>query len=70
MKETAHWGAVAVFTRCFSDGQIKKYEVTVAWGTCGEWRGTIRVVVGKHVGKRQLGRRRLRWENNIKIDFK
>jgi hypothetical protein len=35
----------------------------------GERRGVYRVLVGKPEGKRPLGRRRLRWEDNIKIDL-
>jgi len=35
----------------------------------GERRGVYRVLVGKPEGKRQLGRPRLRWEDNIKIDL-
>ena len=35
----------------------------------GEWRGTYRVLVGKHEGKRPLGRLRHRWEENIKMDL-
>ena len=35
----------------------------------GEKRGLYRVLVGKPDGKRQFGRPRLRWENNIKIDL-
>ena len=34
----------------------------------GERRGVYRVFVGKHGGKRQLGRPRRRWEG-IKMDF-
>jgi hypothetical protein len=34
-----------------------------------ERRGLYRVVVGKPVGKRPLGRPRRRWEDNIKMDF-
>jgi hypothetical protein len=34
-----------------------------------EERGVHRVLVGKPEGKRPLGRPRLRWEVNIKIDF-
>jgi hypothetical protein len=29
-----------------------------------------RVLVGKPEGKRPMGRTRLRWEDNIKMDFK
>ena len=35
----------------------------------GEGRGVHRVLVGKPVGKRPLGRPRHRWENNIKMDL-
>ena len=41
-------------------------------GACsayGESRGVYRVLVGKHEGKRPLGRPRLRWEDNIKMDL-
>ena len=34
-----------------------------------EGRGVNRVLVGKPVGKRPMGRPRGRWEYNIKIDF-
>ena len=35
----------------------------------GEGRGVHRVLVGKPEGKRPLGRPRLRWEDNVKIDL-
>ena len=35
----------------------------------GEGRGVHRVLVGKPEGKRQLGRPRPRWEDNIKMDL-
>ena len=34
-----------------------------------EGRGVHRVLVGKPKGKRPLGRPRLRWEDNIKMDL-
>ena len=34
----------------------------------GERRGVYRVLVGKPEGKRQLGRPRPRWEDNVKVD--
>ena len=34
----------------------------------GDRRGVYRVLVGKHEGRRLLGRPRLRWEDNIKMD--
>jgi len=35
----------------------------------GERRGVYRVLLGKPEGKRQLGRSRRRWEDNIKMDL-
>jgi hypothetical protein len=35
----------------------------------GEGRGVHRVLVGKPEGTRPLGRPRLRWEDNIKMDI-
>ena len=35
----------------------------------GEERGVYRVFVGKPEGKRPLGRPRLRWVNNIRMDL-
>jgi hypothetical protein len=35
----------------------------------GDGRGVYRVLVGKPEGKRSLGRPRLRWEDNIKMDL-
>ena len=36
----------------------------------GEGRGVYRFVVGKPEGNRPLGRPRLRWEDNIKMNFR
>jgi len=35
----------------------------------GEKRGVYRVLVGKPEGKRSLGRPRLIWEDNVKMDL-
>ena len=35
----------------------------------GESRGVYRILVWKPEGKRPLGRPRLRWEDNIKMDL-
>jgi hypothetical protein len=35
-----------------------------------EGRDVYRVLVGKAEGKRQLGRSRRRWEDNIKLDLR
>ena len=36
----------------------------------GKSRGVYIVLVGKPEGKRPVGRPRLRWEDNIKMDFR
>jgi hypothetical protein len=36
----------------------------------GEGRNVYRVLVGKHEGKRPLGRPRRRWEDVIKMDLR
>ena len=36
----------------------------------GDGRGVHRVLVGKPEGKRLLGRPRLRWEDNIKMELR
>jgi hypothetical protein len=36
----------------------------------GETRNAYRILVGKPEGKRQLGRSRRRWVDNIKIDLR
>jgi hypothetical protein len=35
-----------------------------------EGRGVYRILFGRPEGKRQLGRHRRRWEDNIKMDLK
>jgi len=55
-------------TKYFLDDQIEKNEMGGACGMYGEGRGIYRVLVGKPEGKRQLGRPRHRWEDNIKME--
>ena len=41
-------------------------------GACGAYgggKGVYRVLVGKHEGKKPLGRPRCRWEDNINMDL-
>jgi hypothetical protein len=40
-----------------------------ACSTYGEGRGVYRVLVRKPEGKRQLGRPRRRWEDNVRMDL-
>jgi hypothetical protein len=35
----------------------------------GDRRGAYRILVGRPEGKRPLGRPRLRWEDNVKMDL-
>jgi hypothetical protein len=41
-----------------------------ACSTYGEGRGVFRGLMTRPEGKRPLGRHRLRWEDNIKMDLK
>jgi len=49
--------------------KIEKNEMGVACSTYWGGEGVYRVLVGKPEGKRPLGRPRLRWEDNIKMDL-
>ena len=51
---------------CFSDQILGVDKCAVC---VGERRGVYRVLVGKPEEKRQLGRPRHRWEDNIKMDL-
>ena len=54
---------------CQDDGsRIKIWTRPVALN--GKRRGAYRILVGKPDGKRQLGRPRFVWKDNIKIDIK
>jgi len=50
--------------------EVKSRKMSWAWHVArmGEGTGVHRVLVLKHEGKRPLGRHRLRWEDNIKMD--
>ena len=50
---------------------IKLRIMRLAWHVAlmGARRGAYRFLVGKHEGKRSLGRPRHRWEDNIKMDL-
>jgi len=49
---------------------MERNEMGGACGAYGEGRGLHRVLVGKPEVKRPLGRPRLRWEDNIKMDLR
>ena len=52
--------------------RVKKLR-TMRWvghvARMGEFRGVYRVLVGKHEGKRPIGRPRHRWKDNMKTDL-
>jgi len=47
----------------------RKDEMGTACSTMGDRRGAHKTVVGILKGKRSLGKRRHRWEDNIKMDL-
>jgi hypothetical protein len=49
---------------------MKEDEMGWTGGTYGEGRGVYRVLVGRPECKMPLGRPRLRWEDNIKMDLR
>ena len=51
-----------------SADQVKTTEIGGAYSTYVESRGAYRVLLGKPEERRPLGRPRLRWEDNIKLD--
>jgi hypothetical protein len=55
------------FQEEFSEIRYKRWAGHVA--RMGEDRGVHRVLVGRPKGKKQLGRPRRRWEDNIKTDL-
>jgi hypothetical protein len=50
--------------------QTEEDEVGRAYNTNGEKRNAYRILVGSQKGKRPLGRLKLRWVVNIKIDLR
>ena len=49
--------------------KIEKNEMAGHMARMEEGRGVHKVLVGRPEGKRPLGRRRRRWEDNIKMDL-
>ena len=48
---------------------IKKRVIGDACNTYGKKRGEKRILLGKPEGWKPLGKRRRRWEDNIKVDL-
>jgi hypothetical protein len=53
----------------YSGDQVEKNGMGGACSMYGERRGACRVLVGKPEGKRPLGRSKLRWEDNFKMQL-
>jgi hypothetical protein len=49
--------------------QVKANEVAGHVARVGEERKVYKVLVGKHEGRRPLGRPRRRWEDGVRIDL-
>jgi hypothetical protein len=58
-----------IHTKYFTGDQSEKNEVGGSCSTYGNSRGVYRVLVKKTMGKRQLGRPKVRWDDNIKMDL-
>ena len=56
-------------TQYCAGGKIEKNELGGACGAYGGGERLHRVLVGKRIEKRPLGRPRRRWEDNIKMDL-
>jgi hypothetical protein len=53
----------------FSCDRIENNEMGGACSTYGGRKGVYRILVGKPEGRRQFGRPRRRWKDNIKMDL-
>ena len=58
-----------LLTQYCSGDKIEKRRWTGHVAHMGGRRSIYKVLVGKHEGKRPLGRPRHRWEDNIKMDL-
>jgi hypothetical protein len=59
-----------LLTKYYLGDELKKTEMDGARSTyTGEERYVQGFLVGKHEGKKPLGRPRHKWEDNIKMDF-
>jgi hypothetical protein len=63
--------ALLYFTKYYYGDQIKEDEMGVTCSTHMEkTRNSYKMFVGKAEGKRPLVRRKCRWDDKIKVDFK
>jgi hypothetical protein len=60
---------IVPLTKYYSGDQINNNATGGACSAYWDRRGAYRVLVGKHEGKRPLGRPRRRWKDNNKMDL-
>jgi hypothetical protein len=58
-----------ILTHYCAVDKIEKNEMGRKWSAYGVRRGVYRILVGNPEEKRQLGRLRPRWKDNIKMDL-
>jgi hypothetical protein len=61
---------LVLFVKHHQNDQVKEDEMGRAYSSHGEKRNACRILVGKPEGKRPLGRLKLRWDDNIKMDLR
>ena len=66
-KKKIAWNVKVLLARYYSDNYMKNIEVSGEGSTYGERKGINRALMGKPEGKKPPGRRRMRWEDDIKI---
>jgi hypothetical protein len=57
------------FIKSYSGNQIKEDVMDEACNSIGQMVNANKILVGKPEGKKQLGRRRSRWKDNIRINL-
>jgi hypothetical protein len=60
---------LVLFAKYNQNDQVKEDEMGGACSTNGEKTNACRILVGKPEGKRQLGRPRHRWVDNIRMEL-
>ena len=64
-----HQAWSVLLSQYYLGDKIEKIEMGGACSTYGDKRGVYKVLVGQREGKRPLGRPRIRWEDNFKMDL-
>jgi hypothetical protein len=60
---------ILLFAKYNYNNQVENDEIGWECSTNGEKRNVYRLLIGKPEGRRPLGRPRLRWLDNIKMDL-